>query len=115
MNEAVYIDLLALTPPLAGLWLLFRRRVPVTGFKAGSITRLNIAFLASVFFDILRVQGLDWAVYGIFVSLFMVFNAIGTLGFNLYYPETRSIREVLARGRRHVEFYIYHSTVLAWL
>lgn len=115
MYEAVYIDLLALTPPIAGLWLLFRRKVPVTGFKAGSITRLNIAYLAAVLFDILRVQGLDWALYGMFASLFMVFNAIGMLGFNMYYPETRSIREVLAKGRRHVEFYIYHSTVLAWL
>src|SRR3989442_7927856 len=115
MNEAVYIDLLALTPPLAGLWLLFRRKVPVTSVKADSVTRLNIGFLASVLFDILRVQGFDWAVYGISTSLYLVFNSIGTLGYNLYYPETRSIREVIAKSRRHIEFYIYHFTLLAWL
>jgi len=115
MNEAVYIDLLAVIPPVAGLWLLFRRKVPVTGFKAGSLARLNIAFLASILFDTLRVQGLDWAVYGIFASLYIVFSAIGTLSFNLYYPETRSIREVLAKAVRHVEFHVYNLTTLVWL
>ncbi len=102
-------------PPLAGLWLLFRQKVSVTGVKAGNISRLNIAFLAAVLFDIIRIQGLDWAVYGIFASLYTVFNAVGILGFNLYYPETRSNRQVLAKGMRHVEFYIYHLTLLAWL
>ncbi len=116
MNPGVYLDLIAVVPPLVGLWSLFRHEVSITGFSTGSVARLNIGFLVAVGFDALRVQGFGWAVYGLLLSLGVMFNGIGTLAFNLCFsPENRSLKVLLSNGFRHLEFYIYHGVILAWL
>src|SRR6266567_2021955 len=116
MNPGVYLDMVAMAPPLIGLWSLFRHEVSITGFSAGSVARLNIGFLAAVVFDALRLQGFGWAEYGLLFSLGMVFNGVGTLAFNLYFsPENRSLTVLLRSALRHLEFYIYHGVIVAWL
>ncbi len=116
MNLGVYLDLIALVPPLVGLWVLLRHDVSLTGFSAGSVARLNIGFLAAVVFDALRVKGYGWAEYGLLGSLGIMFNEVGALAFNLYFsPENRNLKDLLRNASRHLEFYIFTGVIFAWL
>src|SRR5262249_29979409 len=116
MNIGGYLDIIAVIPPVVGLWGLFRHEVSLTGFSSGSVARLNIGFLLAVFFDMLRVEGFDWAQLGLLVSLTYVFNAIGTLAINLHLsPENKSIRTLLRNASHQLDFYLFHGTITAWL
>ncbi len=116
MSAGLYLDIIAAIPPIVGLAILFRRETTITGFTTGSIARLNMGFLAAVFFDALRVEGLTWANYGLLASLAVVFGGIGTLSFNLYLsPENQSLVTVIRNAAQHIEFYIYNGVVLSWL
>ena len=116
MNPGSYLDLVAIVPPLVGLWSIFRHEISITGFSSGSVARLNIGFLIAVLFDMMRVEGFDWAQYGLLFSLTFVFNAIGTLSLNLYLsPENTSLKVLLQNASRQLDFYLFHGTILAWL
>jgi hypothetical protein len=102
--------------PAAGLVLLFRARVSFTGPKAGHVSRLLAAFISSVMFDGLRLLGYDWAVYGLYVSLFISFSAVGLLAATYYYcPEVKTVREAVTKLRRNPSFYGYYAILLSWL
>ncbi len=112
----IYLDLIAVIPPMIGILFLHREKVSILGVNAGSVSRLNIAFLSAVIFDVLRVSGYPWAVYGILVSLWAMFNAVGIFSANFYYsPQSRSVRESLSRLRRNPSFQLYHGFLVAWL
>ncbi len=116
MDIGVYLDLIAIIPPTIGILFLLRQKVSIIGVNAGSVSRLSLGFISAVIFDILRLFGYDWAVYGILASLWLMFNAIGTFSANFYYsPESRSFRQSLSRLRRNPSFYVYHGYLIIWL
>lgn len=113
---AVYLDLAATILPTIALWLLIRRNTSTIWINAGSIARVESYFLSAVGFDILRNLGFGWAVYGILVSLWLIFNSIGLLAATVYYcPESRSFRESAVKANRHVSVLLYELTLTVWL
>ncbi len=116
VDVGVYLDLVATIPPTIGLILLNREKVSIAGVRAGSVSRLSLGFISAVVFDIVRLLGYDWAVYGILISLWVMFNGIGTFAANFYYsPESRSVKESLSKLSRNPSFHLYHGFLLLWL
>ena len=113
---AVYLDLVALIPPIAGLLQLARRKVSLQELKARTVAAISLYFIATIIFDVLRHQGFTWAEIAIPITLWLVFSSIGFLAANLCYcPETRTRREALSKILRIPSFHAYGVTVLAWL
>lgn len=116
MLTAVYLDLSATIVPTISLWLLIRRNTSISGINVGSIARVESYFLAAVSFDTLRNLGFNWAVYGILINLWLIFNAIGLLAATVYYcPESRSFKESVVKANRHLSFLLYESILIVWL
>ncbi len=116
MDPGVYLDLVATIPPAVGIIFLLHEKVSIVGVNAGNVARLNAFFLSAVIFDTLRLLGYNLAVYGILVSIWLMFNGIGTFAANFYYsPESRSVKESLSKLRRNPSFHLYHGFLVLWL
>ncbi len=102
--------------PTLGLWRLRLRRVSPFEAKAGNLVRVNIYFLSSVFFDILRNLGLGWAAYGTQVSAGLLFSVMGLIAANLYFcPECNTLLEAWSKLKSRTSFLIYIGIVFSWV
>ncbi len=116
VDPGVYLDLVATIPPTVGIIFLLHEKVSIVGVNAGNVVRLNAFFLSAVIFDTLRLLGYSLAVYGILVSIWLMFNGIGTFAANFYYsPGSRSVKESLSKLRRNPSFHLYHGFLVLWL
>lgn len=116
METAIYLNLIALIPPLVGLALLFRRRAGFLEVKTATVAHANSYFIAAVSFDILTNLGFAWATVGTLFSLFLLFSAVGFLAANLCFcPGSRSMRESLSKILRSISFLLYELAILGWL
>ncbi len=116
METAIYLDLIALIPPAAGLSLLLRRKTSLHEIKSATVVRANTYFMAAISFDILTNLGFAWAIVGTLFSLFFLFSAVGFLAATLCFcPGSRSVRESLSKNLRSISFLLYEQTILGWL
>ena len=116
METAIYLDLIALIPPAAGLSLLLRRKASLHETKSATVARANTYFIVAVSFDILTNLGFAWAIVGTLFSLFFLFSAVGFLAANLCFcPGSRSMRESLSKILRSISFLLYELAILGWL
>ncbi|HYY91779.1 MAG TPA: hypothetical protein VE955_07305, partial [Candidatus Dormibacteraeota bacterium] len=98
MIAEVSLDAMAMILPLVGLRRLRQAKASLWGVRAGNLVRLNLYFLAATLFDVLRNLGLEWATYGLQLSVGFVFGVVGLMAANLYFcPECNTLREAWSR------------------
>lgn len=115
-DPAVYIDLVALLPPVAGLALLLKRKAGLSDVKVAAASWASLFFTAAVTFDILTLQGITWAPIGTLVSVTLLVATVGFLAANLCYcPESRSVRQSLSKVLKSVSYLTYAAILLGWL
>jgi len=82
-DPAVYIDLVALLPPVAGLAVLLKRKTSLSDVKVAAASWASLFFISAVTFDLLALQGITWAPIGTFASVTLLVASVGFLAANL--------------------------------